>query len=63
MEISLKDGFRFSTDFSSGRSRDIICAIHNVSFYQQLMRDMREAILNGHFVDYKQSFLNEYARS
>ncbi len=39
----------------------ILGAVHNLSFYQTLMREMRDAILAGGFSAYKKSFLAEYA--
>ncbi|MCZ6568827.1 MAG: tRNA guanosine(34) transglycosylase Tgt [Deltaproteobacteria bacterium] len=38
----------------------ILGAIHNVSFYQTLMTQAREAILAGRFVHFKTAFLSEY---
>ncbi len=38
----------------------ILGAIHNVTFYQDLMRDARKAILNGEFVGFKRAFLSAY---
>ncbi len=39
----------------------ILGAIHNVTFYQQLMVDARNAILHGRFRPFKAAFLEEYA--
>jgi queuine tRNA-ribosyltransferase len=39
----------------------ILGAIHNVSFYQTLMAEMRAAILRGEFPAFKRGFLAEYA--
>ena len=38
----------------------ILGAIHNVSFYQTLMTQAREAILAGRFLHFKTAFLSEY---
>jgi queuine tRNA-ribosyltransferase len=39
----------------------ILGAIHNVSFYQTLMSEAREAILAGAFLPFKSAFLGAYA--
>ena len=39
----------------------ILGAIHNVSFYQALMRELRDAVLAGEFVERSRAFLAEYA--
>ena len=39
----------------------ILGAIHNVSFYQTLMAEIRAAILRGEFPGFKRAFLAEYA--
>ena len=39
----------------------ILGAIHNVSFYQTLMREIRSAILTDSFAAYKRDFLKSYA--
>ena len=38
----------------------ILCSIHNVSFYQRLVRRARRAIKEGRFDTYRQEFLSEY---
>jgi len=38
----------------------ILASIHNVHFYQHLMRDAREAILAGRHEDFRAAFLAEY---
>jgi len=38
----------------------ILASIHNIHFYQTLMRDSREAILAGHYEDFRTAFLAEY---
>ena len=38
----------------------ILASIHNVHFYQQLMRDCREAILGGHYDAFREEFLGRY---
>jgi len=38
----------------------ILCAIHNVHFYQQLMREAREATLAGRHADWAAGFMDEY---
>jgi len=38
----------------------ILGAVHNVTFYQDLMRDAREAILGGEFLRFKRAFLSAY---
>lgn len=40
-----------------------LASIHNLHFLVHLVADMREAILNGTFKDFKQSFLERYKRS
>jgi queuine tRNA-ribosyltransferase len=39
----------------------ILCSIHNVSFYQRLVRRAREAILADRYEDFQREFLSEYA--
>ncbi len=38
----------------------ILCAIHNVRFYQRLMAQAREAIRGGHYSEWRDAFLAEY---
>jgi queuine tRNA-ribosyltransferase len=38
----------------------ILCSIHNVHFYQSLMRTARAAILDGHYTDYARDFMLGY---
>jgi queuine tRNA-ribosyltransferase len=38
----------------------ILGAIHNVRFYQRLMAEMREAIINARFLDWKRDFYADY---
>jgi queuine tRNA-ribosyltransferase len=38
----------------------VLASIHNVRFYQRLVRDAREAILSDHFEDFRAAFLAEY---
>ena len=38
----------------------VLSAIHNVHFYLQMMTEIREAIANNRFIDYKRQFLAEY---
>ncbi len=39
----------------------ILASIHNVHFYQQLVRDARAAILAGRYAGWRRAFLAEYA--
>jgi queuine tRNA-ribosyltransferase len=39
----------------------ILASIHNVHFYERLMRDARAAILAGGYADWSRAFLAEYA--
>ncbi len=39
----------------------ILGAIHNVTFYQRLMQEARDAILAGAFLGFKSAFLEAYA--
>ena len=41
----------------------ILGAIHNVTFYQRLMQEARDAILAGAFLGFKSAFLEAYAES
>jgi queuine tRNA-ribosyltransferase len=38
----------------------VLCSIHNVHFYQRLMRRAREAILEGRYGEFRSGFLSEY---
>ena len=38
----------------------VLGAIHNMRFYQRLMTDAREAIVEGRYPSFKRSFLEEY---
>lgn len=38
----------------------VLATIHNVHFYQDLMKDIRFSILNGSFSRFKSEFLNQY---
>ncbi|MEQ8766315.1 MAG: tRNA guanosine(34) transglycosylase Tgt [Planctomycetota bacterium] len=40
----------------------ILASIHNVAFYQMMMRQAREAILEGRYMEYKEAFLKEQAK-
>jgi len=40
----------------------ILASIHNVHFYQRLLREARAAILEGGFADYRQRWLADYQR-
>ena len=40
--------------------RTVLGAIHNMSFYQTLMKEARKAILSGAFLRFKRAFLSEY---
>ncbi|MCH8133433.1 MAG: tRNA guanosine(34) transglycosylase Tgt, partial [Myxococcales bacterium] len=39
----------------------ILTAVHNVHFYQRLMREAREAIQAGDFDAWRKDFLSRYA--
>ncbi len=43
-------------------SSAILASIHNVHFYQSLMRDAREAIHERRYGDWRSAFLEEYKR-
>ena len=38
----------------------VLCSIHNVRFYQRLVRDARTAILDGDYADFAREFLARY---
>jgi queuine tRNA-ribosyltransferase len=38
----------------------VLATIHNVHFYQDLMKNIRFSILNGNFIKFKSQFLNDY---
>ena len=40
----------------------VLASIHNVHFYLQMMADIRKAIEEGRFVEFKRQFLAEYLR-
>jgi queuine tRNA-ribosyltransferase len=40
----------------------ILASIHNVHFYMSMMAEIRTAIEQGRFADYKQAFLNDYLK-
>ncbi len=44
-------------------SAAILVSLHNVTFYQRLMRQSREAILDGRFAQFKAAFLERYHRN
>jgi queuine tRNA-ribosyltransferase len=37
-----------------------LATLHNLTFYAGMMRDMRAAIVDGRFVDWRRSFLERY---
>jgi queuine tRNA-ribosyltransferase len=39
----------------------ILASLHNVHFYQRLVRDAREAVLEGRFEEFRSSFLRSYS--
>jgi len=39
----------------------ILCSIHNVHFYQNLMRGARKAILEDRYAEFAREFMAEYA--
>jgi queuine tRNA-ribosyltransferase len=41
----------------------ILASIHNVHFYERLVRDARAAVLAGGFAEWSRGFLAEYARA
>jgi queuine tRNA-ribosyltransferase len=41
----------------------ILCSIHNVHFYQSLVRQAREAVVSGRFDDFQRGFLAQYGES
>ncbi|MCX6835732.1 MAG: tRNA-guanine transglycosylase, partial [candidate division Zixibacteria bacterium] len=41
----------------------ILATYHSVFFYQQLMRDIRHAIEEGRFEDFRRGFLARYQQS
>jgi queuine tRNA-ribosyltransferase len=38
----------------------ILASVHNVRFYQKLMADVRRAVLEGGFADFREAFLADY---
>jgi len=38
----------------------VLCSIHNVSFYQRLVRDARKAILAGNYAGFAEDFMGRY---
>ena len=38
----------------------ILCSIHNVHFYEQLMAQAREAILADRYAEFEAAFMREY---
>jgi queuine tRNA-ribosyltransferase len=38
----------------------VLSAIHNVHFYLKMMEEIREAIANNRFLEYKSAFLGAY---
>ncbi len=43
-------------------SAAILVTLHNVTFYQRLMEESRQAILDGRFAQFKTAFLERYAQ-
>ena len=41
----------------------ILCSIHNVHFYQHLMREAREAIQQDAYDDFRSEFLARYQQA
>ncbi len=41
----------------------VLSAIHNITFYQKMMSEIRQAIANNCFTTYKNNFLSEYLSS
>jgi queuine tRNA-ribosyltransferase len=39
----------------------ILCSVHNVHFYQRLVRDAREAVVADRYEDYRRAFLASYS--
>ncbi len=40
-----------------------LVSLHNVYFYLQLMRDIREAVAGDKFTEFKKEFLRSYNKS
>ena len=38
----------------------MLCSIHNVRFYQRIVRDARKAILSGDYAEFAREFLGRY---
>jgi tRNA-guanine family transglycosylase len=38
----------------------VLTSIHNVHFYQRIVREAREAIIAGHFDEHRREFLASY---
>ncbi len=38
----------------------VLATMHNISFYQQLVREARQAILDGTFISWKAAFIGQY---
>ena len=41
----------------------ILCSIHNVHFYQSLVRSAREAISRGQYEEFQSGFLADYGKN
>ena len=39
----------------------ILCSIHNVHFYQNLMREARQAVLENRYSDFAREFMDQYS--
>ena len=39
----------------------MLCSIHNVHFYQSLMRQARQAVLEGRYAEFASAFMADYA--
>jgi queuine tRNA-ribosyltransferase len=41
----------------------VLTSVHNVHFYQRLMREARQAIVDGGYEEYKREFLASYTEA
>ncbi|MCD5382867.1 tRNA guanosine(34) transglycosylase Tgt [Candidatus Gracilibacteria bacterium] len=49
--------------FASGEALgQILATYHNIAFYQNLMKEIREAIEENRFLEYKENFLKRYSK-
>ncbi|MBF0120455.1 MAG: tRNA guanosine(34) transglycosylase Tgt [Desulfobacterales bacterium] len=49
--------------FSEDPLAQTLATLHNITFYQDLMQDIRDAISNNSFIDFKKNWLSKYLKS